>query len=490
MPNVLLVEDSPILATLFRKKIEADLGFNVTVADSYSGALSILNSGESGFFAGLLDLNLPDAPNGEIVDLVLSKNIPSIVFTGMFQDNIRKMMWDKGIVDYVIKGGTHNLEYVCSLIYRLHQNCSVKVLVVDDSATSRKYISALLKIHKYLVYEAGDGREALDMLDKNPDIKMVITDYNMPNMDGFELTREIRSKFEKEKMAVIGVSAQGNENLSAQFIKNGASDFITKPFNREEFYCRLMQNITMIDYVLEIEDQKKHLEHLNEQKNKFLGIAAHDLRTPISVINMYSSMILEEMEENLSEDQKEFINTISRSSNFMLSLLNDLLDISKIESGNIDLVLKKVDYQEFVNRNIKLNKTIAEKKNISIELYCEPTLSEIDIDNQKIDQVLNNLLSNAIKYSEPETTVKVLITKEDNFFLTRVIDRGQGIPENELPELFKEFTRTSVQSTAGEKSTGLGLAIVKNIVEAHRGKIDVTSKVGNGSTFSFTLPVE
>ena len=231
------------------------------------------------------------------------------------------------------------------------------------------------------------------------------------------------------------------------------------------------------------------LRELNNQKNEFLGMAAHDLRNPIAVIQNSSSVLSRYSSENLTEKQKDFLKKIYDTSKFMLKLLNNLLDISKIESGKLDLEISKNNYPEFVRKNIEFNEFFATEKGISIDAVLSDNIPLVDFDKNKVEQVLNNLISNAIKYSHPNTTILIKVLTEKDFVITQVIDQGQGIQEDELPRVFEAFQKASTKPTAGEKSTGLGLAIVKKIVEGHQGIIGVESEVGKGSTFFFTLPL-
>jgi PAS domain S-box-containing protein len=230
------------------------------------------------------------------------------------------------------------------------------------------------------------------------------------------------------------------------------------------------------------------LRELNSQKNEFLGMAAHDLRNPIAVIQNSSLILSRYSSENLLEKQKEFLKKIYDTSKFMLELLNNLLDISKIESGKLELEMTKNNYSDFVKKILEFNRFFATEKDISIDLVLPDDIPLFDFDKNKIEQVLNNLISNAIKYSHPNTTITIEVQKEKDFVITKVSDQGQGIPKNELPHIFKPFQKASIKPTAGEKSTGLGLAIVKKIVEGHKGEIGVESEVGKGSTFFFKLP--
>jgi len=247
-------------------------------------------------------------------------------------------------------------------------------------------------------------------------------------------------------------------------------------------------NNTLVNLQRELTRKNIELARLNELKNKFLGMAAHDLRNPIGVIMGFSDFLMEDMETVMSEDQIQMLITIQHSSEFMLHLLEDLLDITAIESGKLVLELQKADLVSLVRKNANLNGIIATKKNINIQIEVPGFIPEVKIDVNKIEQVMNNLISNAIKYSMPGTLIKVNISCENDLIIVAVKDQGQGIPADEIEKLFKPFQRTSVRATAGEKSTGLGLSIVRNIVLGHGGNIWVESKLGEGSTFSFSIP--
>lgn len=235
----------------------------------------------------------------------------------------------------------------------------------------------------------------------------------------------------------------------------------------------------------ELEEQNQLLKSLNDQKNEFLGIAAHDLRNPIGVIQGFSELL----EENIDDEFKDYTGEITKMSSKMLSLLDDLLDISKIEAGKLDLKKDEIDYNAFVAQNIRMNDFLARSKGIKVVSDLEVHELIVSIDEEKINQVLNNLIGNAIKYSYPGSTITVKVFKEINQFVTQVIDNGQGIPEQEIDGLFYPFKQTSVKPTSGEASHGLGLAIVKKIIEGHNGHVGVTSEFGKGSVFSFILPI-
>jgi diguanylate cyclase (GGDEF)-like protein len=251
--RILVVEDNKAVAKLISSRITSELDFITKVAHSYEDAQAILNENDL-FFIAILDLNLPDAPDGEIVDLVLSREIPSIVLTGTLDDELRKRILSKNVVDYIVKEGMHAIDYVIHLIKRLKNNRKIKALVVDDTATFRHLITRLLELHKFNVITANDGIDALEKIKQHSDIKLILTDYEMPNMNGFELVSELRKDFTKDMMAIIGLSANTSETLSAQFLKKGANDFLSKPFLNEEFYCRVTQNVEIIELIHEIRE--------------------------------------------------------------------------------------------------------------------------------------------------------------------------------------------------------------------------------------------
>ncbi len=238
----------------------------------------------------------------------------------------------------------------------------------------------------------------------------------------------------------------------------------------------------------ELTKKNRALLELNRQKNQLVGMAAHDLRNPLGVIRGYGEFMLRES-DNLSDNQRTFLKRIHDSSAFMLTLVEDLLDYSRLTAGALDLHKVEVTLPELLSSIANLNRIIAEKKHIRIEESYAPDLPRIQLDPGKIEQVINNLISNAVKYSHPDTGIQISADRQEDVVRISVRDEGQGIPEGELATLFDPFVRASVQGTAGEKSTGLGLAIVKNIVEGHGGRIEVESAVNQGSQFTVTLPV-
>lgn len=235
--------------------------------------------------------------------------------------------------------------------------------------------------------------------------------------------------------------------------------------------------------------RNKELKELSEFKDEILGIAAHDLRSPISAIHM-SAALLNDFADKMSEkEKKEAIEGIVKKANHMITMLNEMLDISVIESGNLVLKRKKVKFDEIVREHYQQAVPLARSKNIKIEYDVPEDLPTVYVDGDKIGEVIDNLLTNAIKYTPSGGKISLKAVQTDHSLEVCVADNGVGIKEKELDKLFKKFSRTSSRPTAGETSTGLGLAIAKRIVDMHRGKIWAESEYGKGSKFHFTIPV-
>ena len=239
----------------------------------------------------------------------------------------------------------------------------------------------------------------------------------------------------------------------------------------------------------QILENNKQLKELNELKNKFLGIASHDLRNPLYLIRSFSEILKDESIGAVNPKQKELLVKIFNASNFMRALLENLLDISKIESGKIELSKKVQDLNIIVGQQVELSQLLADKKNIDLELKLED-LPPISFDQDAITQVIGNFVGNAIKFSPANTKIIVATKNQGKNIRFSVCDEGPGISEDDQKLLFKEFQTLSAKPTGGEKSTGLGLAITQKLIHLHSGQVGVQSQLGEGSTFFFTLPLQ
>jgi signal transduction histidine kinase len=227
---------------------------------------------------------------------------------------------------------------------------------------------------------------------------------------------------------------------------------------------------------------------LSELKSGFLGMAAHDLRNPNVLVKLYLNQLVE---EGTNEKQRVWINKIQSISSSMMTLIDDFLDISIIEAGQLKLKLEPVLPDVFFMKCFETNRLLTKEKSITLKLDLEKGLPMVNIDSDKINQVINNLITNALKYSVSNAEIILSMRVIDEEAVVSVIDQGQGIPKNDINKLFKMFGKANVRPTADEKSTGLGLVICKHIVGEHGGRIWVESEgTGKGATFKFTLPLK
>jgi signal transduction histidine kinase len=238
----------------------------------------------------------------------------------------------------------------------------------------------------------------------------------------------------------------------------------------------------------ELHDRNQKLAELNDQKNEFLGMAAHDLRNPLAVFLGFTELLLKGHVGRLDAEQERVVGMLHRDSEFMLGLVNDLLDVARIESGKVNLDLRPVDLGALAEENVGLNRLLAEKNGVKLALRCPAGLPTLTLDRPKIWQVFNNLISNAVKFSRPGTETTVELARVPAGVTVAVRDQGVGIPAAEMASLFKPFCPGTAEPAGGEPCSGLGLTIVKRIVESHGGKITVESQVGAGSTFTVFLP--
>jgi len=251
--RILLVENSRTFTTMLREAIEQRLELPVSVASTLAEAGELLER-EEGWFLVLTGLVLADGDRDQVVAYFLDRGLPTIVVSGVYDEDLRKRVLQQQIIDYVLKNTPGSIDYLVWLVQRMDRNRRIAALVVDDSLSARAYAAALLSMYGYQVTEAADGASALRAIEADPAIRLVIVDQEMPGMEGVELTRRLRSLRARDKVAVIGISGNSDPSLIPRFLKNGANDFLRKPFSREEFFCRVSQNVDQLELIGTLQD--------------------------------------------------------------------------------------------------------------------------------------------------------------------------------------------------------------------------------------------
>ncbi|CAM3982862.1 GGDEF domain-containing response regulator [Arcobacter cloacae] len=269
--KVLIIDDSISVCNTLRSFIENDLEIDVFIAKSLKDSANLLLQQKGKIDVILADLGLPDAPNGEIIDFLSKFKIPIVILTGSDNIDIEEKFRDKNIVDYIIKDGLSALTYASSIVKRIIHNKDIKILVVDDSKSFVNKTIDLLNRYKIIGLCAYDGEEAYKILKENSDIKIVLTDYLMPKMDGLELTKKIRRDYSKDELSIIVTSNDTSKKIPAKFLKYGANDFLYKGFSNEEFFARINSNIEVLELFDEIKNKanKDYLTGLYNRRYLF-----------------------------------------------------------------------------------------------------------------------------------------------------------------------------------------------------------------------------
>jgi two-component system, sensor histidine kinase and response regulator len=363
-----------------------------------------------------------------------------------------------------------------------------RILAVDDDRINLRIIGGILRNEGYEIAEAASGEQALEVYAAfQPNL--VLLDVMMPGIDGFATCRILKKSYGGKCAPVIFVTAKSEADDVVMGFDAGGVDYLTKPYRPKEVVARIRTHLSNQQLV----ERQKHLvdqlSKANAAKDRFLGMCAHDLRNPLSSIRGLAELMDENAIGSLTPEQREIVQTIHGASQSMLLLVNELLDVATIEAGHLKLEKAPVSIVEIVERSVHLSNIEAAKKNTKIELVRMASDPIVDVDRNKIRQVVDNLISNAVKYSPRGSIITVLIHSNDTVAGFAVRDSGPGIPENERHKLFKDYGRLSTQPTGGEKSTGLGLAICRKIVEAHNGTIGVDNIPGQGAEFIVSLPL-
>ncbi len=329
------------------------------------------------------------------------------------------------------------------------------------------------------------GIEAL----ATPGLQVCLLDHRLGADTGLEFL-ERAAGMEPPPPPIILLTGSGNRELDLRAMELGAADYLDKASLTPALLDRAIR------YALE---RRRHMDELTRQnrvlaelvllRNRLLGMAAHDLRNPLGVIRLAAEILGQETLGPLNPHQKKLLSEVQELADYMATMVNDTLDLSRIETGQLNLKLERTHLRPLVERNLAMNSHLADRKQIHLSAEFDAELGPIRADGGKIIQVLDNLVSNAIKYSDPGSAIRVSVGGDGDQVELRVADQGQGISAEQLGRLFEPFARGETRPTGGERSSGLGLAIVQRIVEGHGGRIEVTSRPGEGSTFVVFLPV-
>lgn len=364
-----------------------------------------------------------------------------------------------------------------------------KILIVDDVISNVLLLKVLLTNEKFAIATASNGRQALEQVEKeNPDL--VLLDVMMPDMSGFEVAQHLKSNPNTADIPIIFLTAL---NSTADIVKGfqvGANDFISKPFNKEELIIRVTHQISLVAAKRLILSKTEELQRTIAGRDKLYSVIAHDLRSPMGSIKMVLNMLILNLpSEKIGAEMYELLTMANQTTEDVFSLLDNLLKWTKSQIGKLNVVYQDVDLVEVTDGVIEIFSMVASLKKIRIrEMKPEKMMVNADIDMLKT--VVRNLLSNAIKFSKENSEVLVKMEEVDGMAVVSVQDYGCGISEEGQKKLLHTDTHFSTFGTNNEEGSGLGLLLCKDFVVKNGGKLWFTSKEGEGSIFSFSIPVK
>ncbi|MDF2440870.1 MAG: two-component system, sensor histidine kinase and response regulator [Abditibacteriota bacterium] len=365
-----------------------------------------------------------------------------------------------------------------------------RILVVDDVMANVRLLSGILRVEGFDVIMANSGEEALEVIQNNA-IDVVLLDVMMPQMDGFEVCRHLKEAVETSYIPVVMVTALQDSADRVRAIEAGADDFLTKPVDEVEVVARARSLVRAKRNRERVETAYRELQRAEDLRDSLTAMLVHDLRTPLTTLLVPLEMLQAGDVGPLNDLQSEMIAVSARGARQLLSLVNELLDISKLESGTMQLHLEETEALLLVNSAVDQVASLAASKNTRLDLNVPLHLPTMQADDDLLLRVLVNLLANAIKFTASNTLVRVggAVSSDGESVVFSVQDNGEGIHPDDRERIFSKFGQVQTRQNERRTSTGLGLTFCKLAVEAHGGRIWVESELGHGSTFFVSIPV-
>lgn len=371
---------------------------------------------------------------------------------------------------------------------------TLKVLIVDDEPGIRSGISRILKNFSvdfpfleeeftFELQEAGSGEDAIEIINQNL-TDIVLLDNKLPGMDGIEVLEYINKK--QIDICVMMITSYASLDLAIKATNNGAYNFVPKPFTPQELKAA-MEGITKHVYL------RRMTRKLNTEgkqiRFQFLSVLSHELKSPINAIEGYLRIMQERQVGNNLDDYEVMLSRSIERIKGMRSLIMDMLDLTKLESGKKARHVQKTDIVEIARMSRDTMSPLAIQKNVNMIIDTNAEKIEMLADSEEIEIIFNNLISNAVKYNKDNGEVNIILRDEENAIKISVSDSGIGISEEDISKLFQEFVRIKNEKTKAISGSGLGLSIMKKIVEeVYHGDIEVKSVPDKGTTFSITIP--
>lgn len=364
------------------------------------------------------------------------------------------------------------------------------ILIVDDVPKNLQVLGAVLYQAGYEVAMADNGVLALNMLEEmTPDL--ILLDVMMPEMDGYEVCGKIKENPNTNNIPIIFLTAKNETDSVVKGFDIGAVDYVTKPFNSSELLMRVKTHVELQRSKHQLLKYNEELKKLLENKNEFLGIAAHDMKNPINTIIGFTNLLQKEIQENFDNSPTnkriiQYVNSMNDTAKFMFRTINEVLNTETLDTGRITLNIVDCNVDKIIDNLLKTYLNRATSKNINFYTKYQKNY-KVTLDEDRFREIADNLISNAIKYSPLNKNIYIscenVFVNGKNHFIFSVKDEGPGLNGDDMNKVFGRFQKLSAKPTGGENSTGLGLSIVKKLVELHNGQVRVESKPNEGACF-------
>lgn len=363
-----------------------------------------------------------------------------------------------------------------------------KILIVDDVVSNVLLLKILLSNEKFQVCTANCGEMCLEQTkSEHPDL--ILLDVMMPGIDGFETAKILKSTPELRDIPIIFLTALNNPNDLVHGFQVGASDFLTKPFNKEELIVRVMHQVELVAAKRFIERQNSELRATISNRDKMYSVIAHDLRSPMASIRMVLNLVVSAVPKEMVGDELfSLLDKANKESEEVHDLLDNLLKWTKSQTGRLTVVTQDLDLNDIIPGVVDIFEMIAMTKQIKLQFQGTGGPLVVRADNDMLKTVVRNFISNAIKFSPEGSSVEISMTRDDDFARISVHDHGVGIAPERLGGIFHKGDTT--YGTGGEEGSGLGLQLCADFARKNGGDVDVTSVLGEGSTFSVTVPLK
>ena len=362
-----------------------------------------------------------------------------------------------------------------------------KILIVDDVMSNVLLLKILLTNEKFQVCTANCGNACIEQARKeHPDL--ILLDVMMPDINGFDTAVIMKKDDELKDIPIIFLTALNTPQDLVKGFQVGASDFLTKPFNKEELIMRVMQQISLVAAKRIIQKQNKELKATLNNRDKMYSVIAHDLRSPMASIRMVLNLVVQSTSaDTVGPELYTLLDQANRESEEVHDLLDNLLKWTKSQTGRLNVVLQDLDLNDIIPGVVEIFEMIAQTKHITLDLQKTEAPLKVHADNDMLKTVMRNFMSNAIKFSPENSTIQILMANEGEFARVSVKDEGVGIAADRLDTIFHKGETT--YGTGGEEGSGLGLQLCQDFARKNGGDCYVESVEGQGSTFSFTVPL-